>query len=134
MSFGHQKHHPAKDFLIPTAGLSCLTPLVLFNGFSSFSDWNPRGGDGVSIWSPAKSISSVIGVSNTTMQGSSRFPSSLMPSTDSRPSLSYQNPCGGGGVMVVMVLRSRSLHCLCSGGMDLGMGFRFQIWAVFFRG
>ena len=37
-------------------------------------------------------------------------------------------------VVVAMVLRSRSLHCLCSGGMDLGMGFRFQIWAVFFGG
>ena len=50
MSFGHQKYHPAKDFPIPTAGLSHLTPSLLFNGLSSLSDRNPRGGDGASIW------------------------------------------------------------------------------------
>ena len=50
MSFGHRKHHLAKDFPIPTVGLSRLTPSVPFNGLSSLSDRNPCSGDGASIW------------------------------------------------------------------------------------
>ena len=37
-------------------------------------------------------------------------------------------------VVVVAVLWSRPLHRLCGGVADLNMGFRFWIWAMFFRG
>ena len=67
------------------------------------------------------------------MQGSSRFPPSLMPSTDSHPSLSLSLSHIRIHAMGVVVLWSRPLHRLCGGGVDLNMGFRFWIWVVFFR-